>query len=350
VAEKPFSPSVLLAHFDPRERERLAALLRAAGAEVVQAADGDEAARKALERRFDLALASCMLPQLSGFELCRQLSAAPVPASGSFPPVPTVLLSDVDDPYVRARARHVGAKRVLFGALSAEQAGELLATSWDSVDPLDLSSRERGGASDRLFRELLTDEARDDGSLLAKVTDPLTGLVNAEYLALKTQEECKRSGRYGQPLALLIAEIESFDQLVERYGRQAADEALLEIAGVFLCESRDIDVAGRVGPARFHLLLPSTALEGVRAVAHRIAGSLNGRALAVGGQEVPLVVRMGVTALPGGVKLAADEFVRRAEADLASAQISHDGRGHNLRSSEPVEPIPAEPPGAAPRG
>lgn len=343
MSAKPPLPLVLVAHFDPAERERLAGLLRGAGAEVAAAADGEEAAQLAARRPPALALVSCMLPKVSGFELCRQLGAPPSP-DRSAPPVPAVLLSDVDDPYVRARARHVGAKQVLFGVLGAEQARELLATGWEGVDPLDLSSRDRSGASDRLFRELLADEAhRDDGSLLTKVTDPLTGLVNSEYLTLKVQEECKRCARYGQPLALLIAEIESFDQLVEKHGRHVADEALLEIAGVFLCESRDIDVAGRVGSARFHLLLPNTTLEGVRAVAGRIAANLEGRTVVVGEKEVPLRIHLGVAALPGGAKLAADSFVHRAELDLASAQIAEGGRGENLRAREPVEPLGGSP-------
>jgi diguanylate cyclase (GGDEF)-like protein len=329
--------TVLVAHFDAGERERLARLLRGADVEVVEAADGEEAAKRASEQRLALALVSCMLPKLSGFELCRQLSG-PASAERPHPPVPTVLVSDVDDPYVRARARHVGAKRVLFGSVGADQTKDLLATSWENVDPLDLSSRERGGAGDRLFRELLAGDAHgDDGSLLSRVTDPLTGLVNSEYLALKVQEECKRCARYGQPLALLIAEIESFDQLAEKQGKAAADEALLEIAGVFLCESRDIDVAGRVGSSRFHLLLPNTTLEGVRALAGRIAANLVGRTLTIGEREVPLTIHMGVTALPGNSKVGADEFVRRAEQDLASAQVAEDGRGANLR--DPVEPL-----------
>ena len=236
-------------------------------------------------------------------------------------------------------------KRVLFGLLGARQIEEILATDWNAVDPLNLSSRERGGTGDRLVRDLLRAETQpDEGSLLAKVTDPLTGLVNAEYLGLKVQEEVKRSGRYGQPLALLVAEIQSFDQLVEKHGRATGDEALLEVAGVFLCESRDVDVAGRVGAARFHLLLPSTPLEGVRALAERIFEGFNGRSLNVDGKEIALSVRIGVTAIPGSVKIAADEFVRRAEVDLESAQVSPKGRGKQLRPEEtPVEPLPVAP-------
>jgi diguanylate cyclase (GGDEF)-like protein len=338
LSEKPL---VLVAHFDAGERERIAGLLKAAGAEVVIAAEGEEAARLATERAFALAVATCLLPRLSGFEVCRRMNG-PDPTRTSSIPVPTILLSDVDDPYVRARARHVGAKRVLFGALGEAEARELLATSWQGIDPLELSSRDRArGSSDKLFRDLLGRESAgsDEGSLLAKFSDPLTGLVNCEFFALKVQEECKRCSRYGQPLALLVAQVQGFDALVEEHGRTAGDEALLEVAGVFLCESRDVDVAGRVGAARFHLLLPNTPIEGARTLAARIVESFETRAVAVGDREVPISVRVGVAGLAGGAKIGAEEFVRLADRDLASAEAAADGRSDALRAGQPVEPI-----------
>ncbi len=331
---------VLVAHFDPRERDRIATALRAAGAEVVAVSDGDEALALASKRPFQLVLASCMLPSKSGFELCRTLGTAGAERAA----LPTVLIADADDPYVRARARHVNAKRLLAGAPTDHALRDLLTVVWDAVDPLDLSSR--GGASsknDQLFRDLL-DQPKGDGddSLMAKVTDRLTGLVNQEYLALKVQEECKRCGRYGQPLALLVAEIASFDELIEKHGRTTGDEALLEVAGVFLCESRDVDVAGRAGTARFHLLLPNTPLDGVRALARRVMESLAGRMLSVGRDQIALRVRIGVAVLAGGSKVSAEEFLHEADVDLASARLSADGLGVNVRSSEPVEPLAEE--------
>lgn len=337
----PQQTHVLLAHFDPAERSRIEAVLLGAGAKVTAVADGTSASRLAAAGGFDLVLATCMLPGVSGFEIARALESA---GSGT----PVVLLSDVDDPYVRARARHVGAKRVLFGTPVAANLTELLGARWDAVDPLSLSSRDPATAkNDLLFRDLLAageeGGAGDDGSLLAKVTDKLTGLVNRDYLALKIEEECKRASRYGHDLALLVAEIAGYDQLIERHGRSAGDEAVLEAAGVFLCESRDVDVAGRAGPARFHLLLPATPVEGARTVAQRIHESLAGRKLSVGEQEVPLVVRLGLAVLCAGDRRAASDLVRDAEADLATAQLSGDGRGAFVRGGTPVEPLPPPP-------
>src|SRR5262249_5694623 len=123
---------VPLAHLDAAERERLTRFLREGGAEVFVASDGDRARSLAAQHAPTLALLSCMLPGVSGFEVCRGLGET---AAGRAP-VPVVLLSDADDPYVRARARHVGAKRVLSGSVSSAQVKDLLAEEFGDADPL----------------------------------------------------------------------------------------------------------------------------------------------------------------------------------------------------------------------
>jgi diguanylate cyclase (GGDEF)-like protein len=332
------TPLTLVAHFDAGERSRLAALLRDAGATVEEAVDGPSAQALARTRPFELALLSCMLPGVSGFELCRQFGER----SGPDAPIPTLLLADGDDPYVRARARHVGAKRVLFGSPATIELRDLVQHDWSRIDPLDLSSRSTSGArNDRLIRDLLDAPAASDGSLLSRVTDALTGLVQRDYLALKCEEECKRASRYGQPLSLVAIEIAGFDELVAKNGAAVGDEAVIEVAGVLLCESRDVDVAGRAGPARFHMLLPATPIEGARVVASRIGESLAGRTINGGGSDLPIVVRMGVGSIPGGARQSAEGLVREAEADLATATLSSDGRGARLKEGTPVEPLPA---------
>ena len=345
----PVPSRVLLAHYDAAERERLARFLRDGGAEVFIASDGAQARALAAQHAPSLALLTCMLPGVSGFEVCRVLGEV----EAGVAPVPVVLLSDAEDPYVRARARHVGAKRVLAGSVSSAQVKDLLAEEFAGADPLDVAAgATEGGREDHLFEDLLSSRkpAATGDTLMARVTDPLTGLVNAEYLSLKVEEECKRAARYGQMLSLVVIEVKGFDQLVERHGRSVGDESLLEIAGVLLCESRDVDVAGRIGAARFHLLLPNTPAEGARVVARRIGENLRQRRVAVEGAELVISVRMGLAAVDrDGARAGAAEFVRRAEADLASAQLASDGQGVALRGETPVEPIekPAAPPAAA---
>lgn len=336
--------TVLLAHFDPAERERLARFLKDGGVDVAIASEGAQALELFERRRPTLALVSCMLPGVSGFDVCHQMRERCGPKEA----LPVVLLSDAEDPYVRARARHVGAKRVLFGSVASAQVKELLETEWEKVDSLDFTAPGAVGHDRRLFNDLVgPDRAAGGESLLARVTDPLTGLVNAEYLTLKLEEELKRAARYGQPLSLVLVEVKAFDQLVERNGRATGDEALLEVAGVLLCESRDVDVAGRIGAARFHLLMPNTPTDGARLVARRIVENLKGRRITVDGRELAIEVRLGLVVAEGESATAGvAEFVRQAELDLASARPG-EALGLHLRGEAPVEPLAGDGAGKA---
>ena len=149
----PVPSRVLLAHYDAAERERLTRFLREGGAEVFVASDGAQARALAAKHGPSLALLTCMLPGVSGFEVCRGLGEA----GAGVAPVPVVLLSDAEDPYVRARARHVGAKRVVFGSVSSAQVKELLDEEFAGSDPLDVAAGSTGkGREDHLFDDLLS--------------------------------------------------------------------------------------------------------------------------------------------------------------------------------------------------
>ena len=310
---------VLVAHCNPEAGGQIAAWLKAAGAIVHRADDGTEALAAAEMQSFALSMVSASLTGINGFDLCRKLSHSTSTRSS----IPVVLLADVIDPFVRARARHVGARAVLCEPTDEQRICSLLSeipAEAEMHEGEDWNADVSGEASDRLLKDLLHGDntAPSNSNLMDKLTDPLTGLINEEFFRMKLAEEIKRSGRHGQPLTLLTAEVDNFDELVSRHGTSAGDEALLEVAGVFLCESRDIDVAGRVGPSRFQLLMPNTDRAGGKVVAERVKEGLAERQLEYGDQKVSLKVSLGVaTASQDAEDVNPDQIVAAAEAQLA---------------------------------
>jgi diguanylate cyclase (GGDEF)-like protein len=310
---------VLVAHLDDAEIQTLNRVLSGENAETVVVRSGPEALEAARGGRFQLAVLSTVLPGVHGFEVCRRLSRELMPSSQ---PVPVVLVTDVDDPYVRARARHAGARALLLEPLEESEIRRILSLTYASVDPLDMpENTNRSERQQNLLKELLQDDgASAGGELMAQLSDPLTGLLTEDYMVLKTQEECKRASRYEEPLSLLVAEIDNYDQIVASHGAQAGDEALLEVAGVFLCESRDVDVAGRVRHAQFQLLMPCTPREGARIAAARVYESLTERRLLLGEDEVQLSISLGLATHPAGGEISPADLVRQAETNLAVAR------------------------------
>jgi len=314
---------VLIAHFDPHQLEQLQAVLDRCDVDVLVARDGHAALSLAEEHRPELALLATLLPGLNGFEVCRRLGRTSQGTSTS-----AILVTDVDDPYVRARARHVGAKRVVVEPLSEAQVRELIEMPWEAIDPLEISSRKKQVRTEELISDLMGTAKDAAPSLLSKVTDALTGLVCEEFFLLKQEEEIKRAGRYHQPVSMLTVEVANLDSIVKLHGRRAGDEAVLEVAGVFLCESRDVDVAGRLGRNRFVLLLPNTPEQGAAAVQTRVADALSRRMLLLDGQEVELVVHAATVTSDGGV--TQQEFNELAQQALIKA--ARRGTNHNSSS------------------
>ena len=310
---------VLIVHYDETQRQLLADSLGALGAQCRSVAQGAEALEVGAQFQPHLALVSTLLSGVSGFEVCRKLAQPEDDRQA----VPVVLLSDVEDPYVRARARHSGACRLEIEPLEGGLLAELLEPCVGGVGPVE-EEREfpAGEPGNALLGELLGErDPPASDNLMAKLSDPLTGLLTVEYMQMKVDEEAKRADRYKAAISLLIGSIDNYDAIVRQHGRTAGDEALLEVAGVFLCESRDVDLAGRGEEGRFLLLMPNTPVEGARAAAQRIEASLNERRLQLGSDEVELVISLGLASLIGGKqKVSRAELLRLAEADMQAAR------------------------------
>ena len=101
--------------------------------------------------------------------------------------------------------------------------------------------------------------------------DPESDVINFDAgTAYYKKEEYKKSKRYGTPLSCILVDIDNFDKILEKHGKNGTNEILVEVASMLLCESRDIDIVGRIEDSKFLILLPNTGLEGSRVMADRL--------------------------------------------------------------------------------
>ncbi|MEO8118324.1 MAG: diguanylate cyclase [Rhodoferax sp.] len=87
--------------------------------------------------------------------------------------------------------------------------------------------------------------------------DPLTGLYNRRYLDTTLARELARCARDGQPLSLMLIDIDHFKQVNDRYGHPAGDAVLKMLAAMLNEQARAGDVACRYGGEEFLLVLPN---------------------------------------------------------------------------------------------
>jgi len=109
------------------------------------------------------------------------------------------------------------------------------------------------------------------------LVDGLTGIANRRGCEDALAHEIARSDRMVAPFTLVVADLDDFKQINDRYGHDAGDDVLREFASVLRRTLRESDLAGRWGGEEFVLLLPGTDEQGGAQLAERVRGALRER-------------------------------------------------------------------------
>jgi diguanylate cyclase (GGDEF)-like protein len=117
--------------------------------------------------------------------------------------------------------------------------------------------------------------AIDNARLHAEVkrmalTDVVSGLANRRAFDDFLETEIRRAKRYGDPLSLIILDLDSFKQYNDTWGHPAGDMRLREIADLLRVKVRDPDIVARYGGEEFAVILPNTSKEGAVVLAERL--------------------------------------------------------------------------------
>jgi diguanylate cyclase (GGDEF)-like protein len=167
--------------------------------------------------------------------------------------------------------------------------------------------------------------------------DGLTGLYTHRAFQERLREEVARSLRYGQPLSILIADIDGFASVNYDLGYQVGDEILHRVGTVLQEdegpeEVRTSVVVARYSGEEFVLLLPETAKAGALAKAARLRDAV-AVADMPGGRK--LSISVGVACLPDD---AADPegLLTAAEAALRGAKRGGPGRVHFFSAGDTI--------------
>jgi diguanylate cyclase (GGDEF)-like protein len=156
-------------------------------------------------------------------------------------------------------------------------------------------------------------------------TDSVTGIPNRRYLEEVLRAEAARSSRYREPLSVVMADLDHFKSINDRFGHPVGDEALRFVSSVARSCSRASDFVGRWGGDEFLFVLPHTKADDALAFAERFRTELSSRAFRIAGEETVLIpVSAGVTDAcpPPGV----EPDVLIARADIALYEAKESGR------------------------
>jgi diguanylate cyclase (GGDEF)-like protein len=169
------------------------------------------------------------------------------------------------------------------------------------------------------------------------LVDPLTGLPNRRVAEGALETELSRAGRFDEPLAMIMSDLDDFKQINDRWGHPFGDVVLREFAAALTDSIREIDLAGRWGGEEFAVVLPGTDLEGGVILAERIRDNLRKRiVLAPDGERVEVTASFGVAAYPDS--RSKDALVGAADTALYEAKR---GGKDRVATSQPVGDPPS---------
>lgn len=209
--------------------------------EVTFALDGAKAVATAHEQLPDLILLDAMMPEMDGFQACEALRADPATAD-----IPIIFVTALDAPEDETRALETGAVDFITKPLV----------------PAVVRAR---------VRTHLTLKRQADMLRRLAMTDGLTGVANRRGFDEFFRREWRRCQRAGQPLALLMGDVDHFKRFNDRFGHPAGDACLKAVAErMSQCARRPADYAARYGGEEFALIMPDTDAQGALRVAERV--------------------------------------------------------------------------------
>ena len=150
----------------------------------------------------------------------------------------------------------------------------------------------------------------DELDRLSRV-DGLTGLYNRRHIDEQLGKEILTAERHGQPLAVLMLDIDHFKRVNDVDGHPAGDQVLRQFADRLTEATRAGDTVGRWGGEEFIVIAPHTDLDGALGLGERIRAAVADDEMVAGDHTIAVTVSIGCGIGPAGGRL-----VERADAAL----------------------------------
>lgn len=237
--------------------------------------------------RPDLILLDVEMPDMSGFDLCRQLKS-----DEALCRVPVIFLTAANSPQDRVAGLNLGAVDYII----------------KPFHPAEFQARVRAALRTKYLLDLLAYKAQIDG---------LTGLRNRAFLDEQLAVELAKLQRHGGALGCIMCDVDHFKEINDLHGHSAGDEVLRRVAEVLQKASRIEDIVARYGGEEFTVLTPAVDAAGAAVVAERIRQAVEQLEIRRNGRTITVRCSFGVADLG---EAQHGTLIERADAALYKAK------------------------------
>ena len=317
--------------------------LQRLGYSVRRAASGAEGLRLAREEVPDLVLLDVVMPDIDGFAVCRWLKV-----NADTREIPVIMLTVRTAVADRIAGLNIGADDYLAKPFDDQELeARIFAALRVKAAHFELRTRNQ-----QLESMLHSVEAM-------AITDALTGLFNRRRFADVLKREFAVTRRYRNTLSCLLLDLDHFKQINDRFGHDAGDQVLKEVARRIVASLREVDLAARYGGEEFAILLPHTSKTDARIVAERLLSNLRKQEFTFGTERLTITASIGCAGNSDVLSDKPEDLVKAADLALYEAKnagrnncVVYRGAGEEASTGQsvraPAIPFPASMP--APSG
>ncbi len=297
-----YKGKILLVEDDKLQAKVTKDYLESIGYNVIWAENGKSALKIGKTQTIDIILLDLVLPDISGFELCRWFKLNQDTKS-----IPIIMLTVKDSMMEKVEGLQAGAD-------------DYLAKPFNEIE---LNARIYASLRTKSLQDELKEKNRQLEEILSKVellaiTDPLTGIPNRRHFEMIIEKEFNRTVRYKTPTSCIMIDIDHFKSVNDQYGHGVGDFVLTEVANLIKNCIRKVDTIARWGGEEFVILLPGTNIDKAYKTASRIKETIS--KFQFSNIQKTVTVSLGIASIPEPSIDSSEKLIDAADNALYEAK------------------------------
>jgi two-component system cell cycle response regulator len=282
------------------------------GKRVHAAANGQEALAMALEVVPQIVVTDWLMPVMDGLEFCRALRATEWGQS-----MYVIMLTSLETEAEIVDAFEAGVDDYVTKPLNERALRARMRAALHYVKLHENWERDRAQLKQFAAELAISNRKLEHYAL----TDLLTGLQNRRAGMNALAQAWSAANRSGQPVAVMMIDIDRFKSVNDTYGHAVGDKVLIEVATAIRDAARKDDSVCRMGGEEFLVVCRNTELKSTLQAAERLRQKVKALRITAAGAEIQLSVSIGVAGKEPDMP-EADSLVNAADKALYAAKMA----------------------------